>query len=155
MFPRKYPWGSSKRKKKEEKLIEQRKYISLDKFVIWEIPSFENGTASLTTGVVESQNPESTKSTSGLSEDLGIAVPSTSTDILQIVEHKNPMPYNYDDPALWPPVNQVLRENFARNPPPQNTEYLSDSGRKIGEKIRNCSKNNFYRTKKKWRCNFT
>ncbi|XP_065662541.1 zinc finger MYM-type protein 5-like [Hydra vulgaris] len=44
-------------------------------------------------------------------------------------------PDNLDDPALWPPMNLTIREYFVLNPPKQNVEIKSDSGRQIGEKI--------------------
>ncbi|XP_065654595.1 zinc finger MYM-type protein 5-like [Hydra vulgaris] len=45
-------------------------------------------------------------------------------------------------------MNSTIREYFVLNPPKQNVEFISDSGRQIGEKVRMCSKNNFFRLKK-------
>lgn len=57
--------------------------------------------------------------------------------------------YDFNDPALWPPITDTLREYFILNKPSQNIDQLKSSKQTLGGKERMCSANNFYRMKKK------
>ncbi|KAG8175346.1 hypothetical protein JTE90_027047 [Oedothorax gibbosus] len=65
------------------------------------------------------------------------------------LENKSSSEPNYNDPAMWPQVNDCLREYFSRKTPNQNIEFITSSKKFIGDKERMCSIANFSRVKKK------
>lgn len=145
MSGRKYPSGCAKRKKK---LLESENKSSntnnalLDKYFHRSNTSSQRSEPDEAPVVIE-ETVDEVESSPIIQEDEEV-VSNTNPPVC---ESESAGAEFGSDPALWPPTNPSLREYFAKKQPDQNVEFLCDSGRKFGEKMRVCTENNFYRRK--------
>ncbi|KAG8173322.1 hypothetical protein JTE90_003637 [Oedothorax gibbosus] len=91
--------------------------------------------------------PEFDSSAANIENESSFPVLEFSPFIVSLEDKSSSEP-NYNDPAMWPQVNDCLREYFSRKKPNQNIEFITSSKKFIGDKERMCSIANFSRVKK-------
>lgn len=142
-----YLSGSAKRKKKSALSDEVKKMKgTMSKFLI---PASASGTSDVENMTVNDSASAISDVENMMVNDSARISPPKTVDYEEVtLKEQNKVNFPSNDPALWAIENfEEIREHFCTNKPNQNIDLLNSSTRKIGEKERKLSENNFYRRK--------